>query len=1003
MGEIKNNWYLILELEYAPNPVTDEAVIDAKIEEKKRYWSGHFNDMRHGAEYRTYVQMLPQIKSDMHDPQIRQRMIADACAQFYQKIDPILKQLGMTEIPKDTIEAIAKKVKESPDVVEKRAKELGYKIAAAKHADAQKIFDQYYMKGPEHADRYNQDKNQLESLGFKNLYEFLAQNMEVTPREMAGNDCSSLCDRAKVLSSTLYTRNDSTSSAGSKLASRCLEAFQNESEKKLYDDYLAFSQTKAVLDRVSELYSFNADMEGAMSNATDQLTQIVKDRKLAKKILASFCIVRKIPFHEQSDSEEKDITICRCGCINHVPQGQQGFCTNCGRSLLMKCPKCGSLNPNSVHACAKCGFVYDNVDKADGACAMAEDCLAKMNFEAASMQLDNAESYWPGYDRAQKLRERLQAMQKQLGDISAQMANACRGKKYYEAKQLFEKIRTYSPSYRNESAEAEITAAIGEAEKYKQLAKSSAGEEAIIDACTKAYEAASDCPGIAQIMGSHKPAAPVSLQISANPANNVNVIAWSPAPGKAIGTIYYLVRRREGARPISASDGDLVGRVSGTSVNDMNISPGVEYYYAVYAERAGITSEKGLLSAQPVVNLFEISHAAAAAGDKSVALSWEMPPENATPEVVRIANGKKETIPVANMTGVLDKDLVNDQPVSYHICLSYHIGMKTLRTPGVDLTATPTKPPLPIEHVVINPAENGVYKLAFENPENAKVQFYYAKKRPDYLVGDLIPVSDLERSMKELQLQRTGDNEGTFRYTGDDTIYILAVVIQQGSAVAGSIVRASRGGAVKIESVFRANGKIILKTNMPKECTGFIVLYRHDHLPEDLGDKKASRKFISKRQFEYDNALSFDDDRKGPYYITVFAEFRRVGEDTDYSDGTDCELSDPKQKTTIFYTIDVRKKLFGKPEISITFHANTDTFVLPDIDVMSAVGAAPVFHHSAVLYQTIQGCEIKGSKKVALVPKSCAKNTYVKPFLSDEDRDKDRYSLKLEGQLSAIN
>ena len=43
-SRIINNWYIILGLEYYPVPEKDEKKIEARIEEKKRYWLSKESD-----------------------------------------------------------------------------------------------------------------------------------------------------------------------------------------------------------------------------------------------------------------------------------------------------------------------------------------------------------------------------------------------------------------------------------------------------------------------------------------------------------------------------------------------------------------------------------------------------------------------------------------------------------------------------------------------------------------------------------------------------------------------------------------------------------------------------------------------------------------------------------------------------------------------------------------------------------------------------------------------
>ena len=103
------NWYVILELEFDPNPVVDERIIEQKIEEKRKFWSSKANDFYKGPTYRKYLQMVSTIKEDMIGPNnIRKELIEDACRSVYGSIDKILKEIRKTQITYDVIEKIAK-------------------------------------------------------------------------------------------------------------------------------------------------------------------------------------------------------------------------------------------------------------------------------------------------------------------------------------------------------------------------------------------------------------------------------------------------------------------------------------------------------------------------------------------------------------------------------------------------------------------------------------------------------------------------------------------------------------------------------------------------------------------------------------------------------------------------------------------------------------------------------------------------------------------------------
>ena len=130
------------------------------------------------------------------------------------------------------------------------------------------------------------------------------------------------------------------------------------------------------------------------------------------------------------------------------------------------------------------------------------------------------------------------------------------------------------------------------------------------------------------------------------------------------------------------------------------------------------------------------------------------------------------------------------------------------------------------------------------------------------------------------------------------------------------------------------------------------------------------------------------------YYFTVFAEFKEDGE-KDYSSGADY-LFDNSAKTNITYSIRVNKRFFGESSLALEFDADTKEFVLPEIEIMSAIGNTPMFKASAKLFYTIPCQNVIGSVEIKIpIPKNTPKDTYIKAFFKD-DIMQNRNQLKLK-------
>lgn len=986
------NWYIVLGLEFEPNPVNDESIIEQKIEEKRKFWSSKANDFNHGAEYRKYFQMLPDIKKDMiGETNIRAELIKDACDKTYGPIDKILKMIKKTEIPQDTIDKIATKQKVDVETVKKRAMVLGIKIVASQNGDFQATYNKYYKTKPQNADKFNNMNALLKSFNVTNLYEFLYMGSSIkNPQNLP---CSTLKQRAKERKTKEFYKNDSISGSGSKLCIQCNECFKDDASKQIYDKYLEYNATKIILDEVKTFFEYSGELtQDIYSDFIGRLTELFKNRKDAENLLLAFCKVEKIPTLV-ADEEKKDnpyIKICRCGCTNDTSDGRT-ICKACGLELQIKCPKCGTLNDANINVC-KCGFKFENIDKAISLCDLVSDALDTMDFSVAELHLSVADKYWSGFDRIEQLKERLNALRSRVGSAAEDMKKACQEKKYYEAKRQLENIKKFSLRYSEPAIEEEIKNGIQAAEKFKIIAQNSKNESDIVEACIKAYEACNDCPGIKEIIAKYPPAEPSELTVIADSVTKVNILSWKKSSTE--GLLYYVIVRKEGAIPISIQDGMLVGRVSICSINDQNVVPGVQYFYAVFAERAGVFS-KALCYKEAISNLFEISGVKVAAGDGLLQFTWEPIADNAVVNIERIDDtGKITKLNCNSRNNYIDKDLVNDKEYSYKVFLTYSIGISKANTKGISISGTPTKPPLPIEKLIIKYLQGNEFQVEWENPERNKVQFYYSTKKPHFISGDLVSVSMLESTMNVLVVNKTSETNGTFKYEGEELIYVIAVIVKSGSAIIGTISRASKGSAVKINSINLVNGKIMITLDLPKDATGFVVLFRHDQFPDNISDVKTTRKYIPLKQYQYDGGLVIDSNESDNYYFSIFTEFRRDGE-SDYSPGTDYLFSNIS-KEIITYTISVNKKLFGGGTVNLTFESQNKKFRLPDIDVMSAQNRAPMFKKTGKIFYQIQGQDALGNIQITIpIEKGLPRETYIKPFLQDE-KLADRYILKIK-------
>lgn len=999
-----DNWYIVLELEFDP-PVEDEKIIAERIDERAKFWSANYNDFKMGAQYRAWHQSIPQIKKDMIGPDnIRKQLAADACMLVYGPLDKHLRTIARKgSITADEGYKLSKRHKISVDVVKRRAMQLGIKWDASGGAkDYQAIYDKYYKTKPQNAAAFDVLKPMLAAFNVDNLYDFLYAGTKT--QKASSLSCDKLLQKAKEKKKNEFYKHDAISGTGSKLCGQCELVFKDESSKAVYDRYLEYTRRKAILDDAKSIADITGELRPEQwDEYVGQLTQVFKDRKLAEEVLIAFCKVERIPYNAAvAEKSTANIKVCRCGYINDVSDGRK-LCSYCGLELVIKCPKCGTENDANIKVC-KCGFNFENIDRALALCEQAEHAIDSLDFEVANAYISEASRYWPNSSKVQALKDRLIEIQQRTSKEVEKMRSAIKEKRYWEARSRYKNIQKLFLGYSDAAMEQEINQAINKAQDLINKAKTAKLEKDILELCAQAYEFCSDLPGIKELMPAPPPV--TGLSVKGNPITRTNIISWVTFNDKSIR---YIVVRSTNGWIQNIADGDVIFRGSVSSYSDKDIEPGVVYYYNVFAERAGVYSQGARGDIKEVVNLFEINNVSVAAADSSLNIMWDKLPKNATAEIYEVSsNASERLIATSRSDCYLISGLKNGTTYRYHVVLSYIVNGKKSVTKGVFVSGVPESPPQPIDTLRVKPSYDDTFEAIWFQNGSDDVRLFCSTQKPKYNVGDIVSLAKLEQEMRPLQQYplspatsrnlKPNERGVSFRYSGTELLYIVAVVVKFQSAVFGSLARACKGGTVNIRTVKPINGKIYIYIDAPGEASGFVVLYRFDQFPSDISDVKTIRKYIPMKQYQLDSAIVLDTLEPKKYYFSIFAEFRRDGE-KDYSHGSNY-LFDNSPKENITYSITVNKKLFGESSVILEFEAENTEFDLPAIDVMSAVGNTPIFKSSAKLFYTIPAQHVYGSLKVTIpLPKGMEKDTYIKAFFKDEKaQERNQLRLKLKSK-----
>lgn len=586
------------------------------------------------------------------------------------------------------------------------------------------------------------------------------------------------------------------------------------------------------------------------------------------------------------------------------------------------------------------------------------------------------------------------------------MREAIKNKRYSEAKKQYLTIQKLFPSYSDIAIESEIDQAIANARSLFNQAKATKDEKKILELCALAYEACADYPGIKELMPA--PSNVTGFKVTCR--NRTNIISWNIISDRSVR--YVVVRSKSGWID-NVSSGDVIFRGSSSSYADKEIEAGSPYYYNVFAERAGIYSKGAIGEFKEIVNLFEVENVSITSSDSSLNIAWDIIPQNAIVEINELlSNGSYRHVTSTTSNSHLISNLNNGTMYKYHVAFAYVVSGNRRVTTGIVVTGKPDFPPEPIDSLHIKIAQEGRFDAIWIKPKVGEVYLYASSTKPVYRIGDSVSISELNRTMSQLQqkplfsqshsILKNDETGAAFEYSGKEILYISAVVVKSGSAVFGNIARASIGETVAINSIRAVNGKINIYLDVPNNATGFVVLYRYDQFPTDISDVKTVRKHIPIKQYQLNSAIVLDTLEDKKYFFSIFAEFKNDGEN-DYSSGSDY-LFDNTAKINITYSIAVSKKIFGEKSVILEFESDSKNFLLPDIDIMSTIGNTPMFKESAKLMHSIPSQQVSGSIQIKIpIPKNLPKDTYIKAFFKDESAQKGsqlRLKLKSNYQIS---
>ena len=281
--EIKDNWFIVLGLDFYPEAEENEEKIKAKIEEKKAEWERRKVRALNKEDFIRYINSYNTIKEEMlGDNNIRKELIEDAIAP----VDNALKmgEGSIKVFTDDIIKKISRETKRSEKVVRQRIIENpNFELYD------ETIYNDYLDIIKKRAD-FEVIEKSLKILNSEDVYSFLSsQNLKFE------NLDNSIINKERKKLTNLH---NNISSAKNKLYSQIENMINNNEEKQKYDKYLKYSEVMKELNYV-KIYK----NETVGIKTVQNITKILGNEKKAINIFIGFCEENNIVYNFSDNSD----------------------------------------------------------------------------------------------------------------------------------------------------------------------------------------------------------------------------------------------------------------------------------------------------------------------------------------------------------------------------------------------------------------------------------------------------------------------------------------------------------------------------------------------------------------------------------------------------------------------------------------------------------------------------------------------------------------------------
>ncbi len=565
----------------------------------------------------------------------------------------------------------------------------------------------------------------------------------------------------------------------------------------------------------------------------------------ALRELERFCLSKGIT--ADFSKIAKGCTVCGfCGC-RFESDAETNFCPYCNKPIAIDCPRCGVRNPSSSLHCKGCGIDFSMISNLPFIEKGLREDIKNGNLRSVKETLTRFEGYESFVDKA--LLVEASGFLKDTENLFEELDSMEASKRYCAAlDRCDDYLRDHSAFDEISERRAKYAGIVDDIGRRIASIPAGAGDRyiALVAEC-------SDHPDLLRYFNSNRPASPTGVTVSQNEDGHVR-ISMESAPPQSTS---YLIVRKEGSSPLNENDGTQVAETKDKTFVDRSITFGVEYRYAVYAKRWGVTSTSAALS-KPISVFADVIDASASPSEVGIRLDYKVPKGCSKILVYRGVGTDPPSsgIPYADngtSSFFVDKDAKDDDVVySYRVVAEYSQKRAIpMRTGGVTVSCRPMAPPDPISDLSVRLADG---RFSVESSSKEDYELYISDASCDISMSTCM-ASDLLHSASRIDgIMKSADGIRSFTLPEGKVGRVYAVVILGGTAIIGNGVYVSMLPDVSDVRTVMDGDVCSLTFKWPFGCKSVKAVMRSDRYPEDDSDGETEITIMQDRYIRDGNA-----------------------------------------------------------------------------------------------------------------------------------------------------